>query len=47
MTKEKLVEIISGLLNTDVDLSFLQRLEKTQLEVLVACIRERVDNVRT
>lgn len=46
MSKEKLVEIIQGLLKTDFDLSFLLQLKQTELELLVASIRERIDNVR-
>ena len=46
MTKEKLIEIIQGILHTDVDLSFLLQLKESQLETLVACIRERVDQGR-
>ena len=44
MTKEKLIEIIQGLLSTDIDLSFLLQLEKAELETLVVCIRERVNH---
>ena len=43
MTKEKLIEIIQGLLKTEADLSFLLQLNERQLETLVACIRDRVD----
>ena len=43
MTKEKLIEIITGILGTDVDLDFLRQLSQDELETLVACIRERVD----
>ena len=43
MTKEELIDIISNILNTDIDLSFLVQLKKNELETLVACIRERVD----
>ncbi len=43
MTKEKLVEKIRELLKTDIDLNFLSILEKKELEQLVACIRDRVD----
>ncbi len=42
VTNEKLVEIIKGLLAADSDLDFLLRLEKAELETLVACIRDRV-----
>ncbi len=45
MTKEKLVEKIRELLETDIDLDFLLRLKKEELERLVACIRDRVDQV--
>ena len=43
MTKEKLINIIKGLLDTDVDLRFLLQLKKDDLETLVACIRDRID----
>ena len=44
MTKEKLIEILRGILRADADLSFLLKLKSNELETLVACIRERVDN---
>ena len=40
MTKEKLIEIMQGILKTDVDLSFLLQLKERDLETLVACVRE-------
>ena len=43
MTKEKMLEIIQKLLETDIDLDFLLRLNDEDLRTLVACIRERVD----
>ncbi len=43
MTKEKLVEKIQELLKTDNDLDFLLGLKREELETLVACIRDRVD----
>jgi hypothetical protein len=43
MNKEKLVEIIQGILKTDVDLDFLLQLSEIELEKLVACIRDRVE----
>ena len=43
MTKEKLVEKIRELLKTDGEFSFLLALRKEELERLVACIRDRVD----
>jgi len=45
MTKEKLVEKIKELLRTDRNLSFLLQLEKKEIEKLLACIRDRVDQV--
>jgi hypothetical protein len=45
MTKDELVEKIKELLNTDIDLNFLLSLKKEEVERLVACIRERVDQV--
>jgi hypothetical protein len=43
MTKEELVEKTRELLKTDGDLSFLLILKKEELERLVACIRDRID----
>jgi hypothetical protein len=43
MTKEKLIEIIQGLLKTDSDLDFLLKLGEIELETLAACIRHRVE----
>ncbi|MBL7178082.1 MAG: hypothetical protein ISS66_19835 [Desulfobacteraceae bacterium] len=45
MTKEKLVEKIEELLKTDIHLKFLMGLKKEEIETLVACIRDRVDQV--
>jgi hypothetical protein len=45
MSKEKLIEIIKKILNTDADLSFLMLLKVKELETLVACVRERVDRI--
>ena len=45
MTQEELVERIKGLLKTDEDLSFLLKLGVEELKILVARIRERVDQV--
>jgi len=42
MTKEKLIEIIKGLLETDADLNFLVKLDEDELETLVAFTRDRV-----
>ena len=46
MTKEKLIEIICGLLRTDADLGFLNKLNGSELETLVACIRDRIGQVK-
>jgi hypothetical protein len=43
MKKEKLVEKISTILKTDVDLSYLSVLKQEELEKLIACIRYRID----
>jgi hypothetical protein len=45
MTKEKLIETIQRLLKTDIDLGFLLQLNNTELETLLACIRNEVDVV--
>jgi hypothetical protein len=42
MTKEKLIETIKRILDTDVDLDFLSELNLKDLETLIACIRDRV-----
>jgi hypothetical protein len=39
MTKEKLIDTIKRILNTDSDLDFLLQLKKQELETLIACIR--------
>lgn len=44
MAKEKLIEIIQRILKTDAGISFLTALKEPELETLVACIRNRVDN---
>ena len=43
MNKQKLIEILRGLLLTDIDMSFLLQLKTQEIETLVACVRERVD----
>jgi len=45
MTKDKLVEKIREILRTDNNLDFLLELKKEEIERLVACIRDRVDQV--
>jgi len=45
MTKDELVEKIRKLLKADDDLSFLLELRTEELKILIARIRERVDQV--
>ena len=44
MTKGELVGKIREILKTDNDLSLLLQLKKKEVETLIACIRDRVDN---
>jgi hypothetical protein len=44
MTKEKLIEMIMRILDTDMDLYFLLKLDHKDLETLIACIRDRVEH---
>jgi len=44
MTKEKLIEIIQKILNTDVDLDFLLQLKENEIKTLVVCIKDRVEH---
>jgi hypothetical protein len=46
MAKDKLIKILQGTLKTDIDLNFLLQLKENELETLVACIRDRIENVR-
>jgi hypothetical protein len=43
MSKEKLLAIINVLLKTDSDLRFLLKLTEEELQTLVACIRDQVE----
>ncbi len=45
MTKEELIQIVQALLKTEADLTFRLQLKTRELETLVACIRERVDQI--
>ena len=42
MTKEQLIEIVRRVLKTEADLSFLLKLNESELATLVAIIRDRV-----
>ena len=44
MKKESLIEMLQRVLKTDADLEFLLKLEDNELEVLIASIRDRVEN---
>lgn len=46
MDKEKLIEILRSILKVDIDLSFLMHLEKSDIETLVACVRQRIDDIQ-
>ena len=47
MNKEKLIETIKRILDTDADLDFLLELNLKDLETLIACVRDRVErNIR-
>ena len=43
MNKEKLIKILKGILKTDMDLNFLLQLEESELEILIACVRDRLE----
>jgi hypothetical protein len=43
MTKEELVDLVRKILNTKADLDFLSNLEEKELETLIACIRDRIE----
>jgi hypothetical protein len=43
MNGEQLVEIIERLLETDVNLDFLSKLSKSELETLVSTVRNKVE----
>jgi hypothetical protein len=45
LTKDRLIEIIRALLQTNLDLGFLLKMDQTELETLVSCIRVRVDGI--
>jgi hypothetical protein len=43
MMKEDLVDLLRKILNTDADLGFLSALGQRELETLIACIRNRIE----
>ena len=42
ISKEKLLQMITELLRSDLDLTFLLKLEQREIEQLIAAIRERI-----
>ena len=43
MLKEKLIETLKRVLNTENDLSFLLQLSKSEIETLLACVRAELN----
>ena len=43
MTKEDLVDLLRKILKTDASLDILSKLEPEELETLIACIRDRIE----
>jgi hypothetical protein len=43
MAKENLVDLLRKILNTDADMDFLSDLGRRELEPLIACIRDRIE----
>jgi hypothetical protein len=43
MENDELIRILEKVLETDVTLDFLNKLEEKELETLVACVRNKVD----
>ncbi len=41
--KERLIDLLKKILETNVDLDFLSDLEEKDLETLIAVIRDRID----
>jgi len=41
--KDDLIKILQKILKTDATLDFLKKLEDKEIETLVACIRDKVD----
>ena len=43
MENNELIKILEKVLETDVTLDFLKKLEEKEIETLVACVRSKVD----
>ena len=44
MKKEDLITVLKRLFYTDADLEFLKKLDMAELEMLIATIRDRIEN---
>ncbi len=44
MDKKQLIETINRILGTEADLSFLSQLKKSEIETLLAAVRDGVEN---
>jgi len=42
----ELIDIIQRILNTDADIRFLAKLNESELKTLIACIRDRVNQIQ-
>jgi hypothetical protein len=42
MIQNNLIKLLKRILGTEIDLEFLAKLEPEELEVLVACVRDRL-----
>jgi len=46
VTLMELIDIIKRILNTDADIRFLAKLNESELKTLIACIRDRVNQIQ-
>ncbi len=44
MTKEEMITVLQRVLKTDAGLEFLMKLDNSELEILIASIRDRVES---
>ena len=45
MTQNELIKLLKRILDSDIDLEFLAKLEPGELELLVACVRNRLAQI--
>jgi hypothetical protein len=45
VTQDELIKLLKRILGTEIDLDFLARLDPEELEILVACVRDRLAQV--